>query len=61
LHQTANLKAGTKSPRHTIAFILIKIDFANKFLLSIISASSIAERNGIFTQASFKEFYDKAF
>jgi len=42
LHHTANLKAGRKSPRRTIAFSLIKTDFASKFLL--LSASAIAKR-----------------
>lgn len=45
LHHTANLKAGTKSPRHTIAFILIKTDFARRFLLLLQSACSMAKRD----------------
>lgn len=44
MHHTASGRAGTKSPRDTTAFILIKIDFASRFLLFIQSASSMADK-----------------
>lgn len=45
LHHTANLKAVTKSPRHTTAFILMKTDFPSRFSLFWQSASSMAKRD----------------